>query len=325
MTGVGTDAEAQPLRVGLAQIAPVFLKRAETLNEVARRIEEAADKGCDIVAFPEIIVPGYPVWLDRTGGARFEDPDQKRLYARYLQEAVAPEAGHLDRACALAAERRIHVVLGIAEAAQDRGGHTIYCSRVFIDAEGHIASIHRKLMPTYEERLVWGPGDGHGLVTHRVGPFTVGALNCWENWMPLTRAALLAQGMNLHITTWPGQPRNTENSAPFFAFEGRTFVVAVSGILRAADIPDDVPLRGDIVGDAQPILTGGSAVAGPDGRWILPPIKDQVGVFTVDLDINRVREARQNFDPAGHYARPDVLRLTVNRRRLSAARFIDEE
>ena len=311
------------LRIGLAQIAPVFLNRSATLAEVIHRVDEAADAGCDIVAFPEIIVPGYPVWLERTGGARFDDPDQKALYARYLAEAVTPEAGHLDEVRTVAARRRIVVILGIGEAAKDRGGHTIYCSRVFIDREGQIASIHRKLMPTYEERLVWGPGDGHGLVTHRVGRFMVGALNCWENWMPLTRAALLAQGMDLHFASWPGQPRNTENSTPYFAFEGRSFVVSVSGVLRPEDIPDDVPLRAKIIGDGRPLLTGGSAAAGPDGKWILEPVADKIGVQVIDVDHRAVREARQNFDPAGHYARPDVLRLTVDRRRQSAAQFID--
>ena len=311
------------LRIGLAQIAPVFLNRRATLAEVVKRVNEAADEGCDIVAFPEIIVPGYPVWLERTGGARFDDPDQKRLYARYLKEAVVPEGGHLDAVRTAAAQRRIVVILGIGEAAKDRGGHTIYCSRVFIDRDGQILSIHRKLMPTYEERLVWGPGDGHGLVTHRVGPFMVGALNCWENWMPLTRAALLAQGMDLHIASWPGAPRNTENSTPFFAFEGRSYVASVSGVLRLEDVPDDVPLRDQIVADGGPLLTGGSAVAGPDGQWVLEPVPHTIGVLAVDIDASKVREARQNFDPAGHYARPDVLRLTVDRRRQSAADFID--
>ncbi len=312
------------LRVGLAQMAPVFLNRAATLQRVVQRIDEAADGGCAIVAFPEIIVPGYPVWLERTGGARFEDPDQQRLYALYLAESVIPEAGHLDGVCAIAARRRIVVVLGIAEAARDRGGHTIYCSRVFIDADGRIRSTHRKLMPTYEERLVWGPGDGHGLVTHPVGPFTVGALNCWENWMPLTRAALLAQGMDLHIASWPGNPRNTENSTPFFAYEGRSYVVSVAGLLRADDVPATVPLRDQILAQS-PLLTGGSAVAGPDGQWVLAPVQHREGVLTVTLDAQRVREARQSFDPAGHYARPDVLRLTVDRRRQTAAHFIDED
>ncbi len=311
------------LRIGLAQMAPVFLDRRATLAEVVRRIDEAADAGCHLVAFPEIIVPGYPVWLERTNGAQFDHPDQKRLYARYLQQAVTPEAGHLDEVRSTAARRRIVVILGVAEAARDRGGHTIYCSRVFIDTDGRIASVHRKLMPTYEERLVWGPGDGHGLVTHRVGNFTVGALNCWENWMPLTRAALLAQGMDLHVASWPGQPRNTENSTPFFAFEGRSYVASVAGVLRPEDIPDDVPLREQIVADGI-LLTGGSAVAGPDGRWVVAPVPNEIGVLTAELDAARVREARHNFDPAGHYARPDVLRLTVDRRRQSAAHFIDE-
>ena len=140
------------------------------------------------------------------------------------------EAGHLDAVCTAARTHDLTVVLGIVERAPDRGGHTLYCSVVTIRHDGSIGSVHRKLMPTYEERLCWGPGDGHGLRVHELGAFTLGSLNCWENWLPLARTALYAQGEDLHVAIWPGSRRNTEDITRFIAQEARSFVVSASSV-----------------------------------------------------------------------------------------------
>ncbi len=179
-------------------------------------------------------------------------------------------------------------------------------------------------MPTYEERLAWAAGDAAGLVTHRVGPFTVGALNCWENWMPLARAALYAAGEDLHVMLWPGDRRLTEQITRFVALESRSFVISVSGLLRAADVPLTVPHRDAMCGGDECFYNGGSCVAGPDGSWIVEPLTDREALIVVELNLNAVHRERQNFDPAGHYGRPDVLQLTVQRRRQTAAHFVDE-
>ena len=226
------------LTVALAQIAPVWLDRAATLAKVNSYVEQAARQGCGLVAFGEALVPGYPFWLEHTDGARFNSPLQKTIFAEYASQAVQPESGHLDEICATAARNRIAVYLGCVERPADRGAHSLYCSLVFIDPEGQIASIHRKLMPTYEERLVWAAGDGHGLRTHSVGPFVVGGLSCWENWMPLVRAALYAQGEDLHVAVWPGGIHNTCDITRFIALESRSYVASVSGLMRREDIGD---------------------------------------------------------------------------------------
>lgn len=322
------------MKIAIAQLAPVLLERDATLAKAAAAVREAGAAGARLVCFGETFAPAYPVWLSRTDGARFDDADQKRLHALYLDQAVrfgrnpAREPGDLADLCAVASKTGASVVIGVAERAADRGGHSLYCSRVFIAGDGpqagEIVSVHRKLMPTYEERLCWGVGDGAGLVTHAVGPFTVGGLNCWENWIPTARAALYAAGENLHVALWPGCARLTRDITRFIALESRSYVISAGALIRAADIPQDVPLRERIVRDeAETLYDGGSCVAGPDGSWLIEPVTEREALLYADLDPARVLEERQNFDPAGHYARPDVLRLTVDRRRQSAAEFLD--
>lgn len=315
---------AHSLTVALAQLAPVWLDREATIMKVLNAMDQAATEGAQLVCFGESLVPGYPFWLERTDGAVFESPTQKLLHARYLEQAVSVGAGHLGPVCERARDHELTVILGTAERAEDRGGHSIYCSLVYIGPDGEIRHVHRKLMPTHEERLSWSPGDGHGLRVQPCEPFTVGALNCWENWMPLPRAALYAQGENLHVAIWPGSQRNTRDITRFIAREGRSYVLSVSGLMRPADAPAKVPYRDEIFNDGEEFLAnGGSCIAGPDGEWVLEPQVDREGVFLATLDFRRVLEERQNFDPAGHYSRPDVTRLEVDRSRQSTATFLD--
>lgn len=315
------------LTVGIAQIAPVWLQRDATLAKIIDYTIQAADAGCELVVFGESLLPGYPIWLDLTDGARFNSPIQKRIHAHYVDQAVQIERGDLAPLQQVCAQRNIAAYVGIIERAANRGGHSVYCSLVYIDTNGEIQSVHRKLMPTYEERLTWASGDGHGLRTHKLGAFTLGGLNCWENWMPLPRAALYGLGEDLHIAVWPGNERNTRGTTCFLAREGRSYAIAASGFLRASDIPKETPHYELITADFQPndiICNGGSAIANPDGTWLVEPVIDEETLIVATLDHQCVREERQNFDPAGHYSRPDVTRLIVDRRRQSTIELIDE-
>jgi len=309
------------LRVGLAQMAPVWLDREATLEKVIETVDQAARAGCELVVFGEAFVPGYPFWLEHTGGARFDDPLQKTLFAHYAEQAVDIDRGDLDGVRAAARRNAIAIYLGMVERPRDRGGHSLYAGLAYIDAAGDIASLQRKLVPTYEERLVWGQGDGHGLRTHALGPFTVGGLNCWENWMPLVRAALYAEGEDLHISVWPGNPRNTTDIARFIAQEGRCYTIAAAGLLAREEVPRDFPEYAAVV-EQLPVTmaAGGSCIAAPCGDWVLAPVVGEAGLLTADLDPRAVHAARQNFDPSGHYARPDVTQLCLDRRRLVVCR-----
>ncbi len=311
------------LTIGMAQISPVWLNREKTIDKIELFIADAGKKKCNLLVFGEGILPGYPHWISLTNGAEFNSDVQKELHAHYIRNAIQIEAGELAEICKLAKDNKMAIYLGIIERARNRGGHSLYCSLVYIDTKGEIKSVHRKLQPTYEERLTWAAGDGNGLQVHELKQFSVGGLNCWENWMPLARTALYGLGENLHVAVWPGSDCNTQDITQFIAKESRSFVVSVSGLMRIEDFPKDTPHVEKILKNAPAILAnGGSCIAGPDGEWIVAPIIEKEGLTISTIDFNRVLEERQNFDPVGHYSRPDVTKLTINRERQSVVDFI---
>ena len=312
------------LKVALAQIAPVWLQKEQTIQKIENAIINAAKEKAELIVFGEALLPGYPFWIGLTNGAAWNSSVQKEIHAHYVQNSITIEKGELETICKLAKEHNIAIYLGIIERAQNRGGHSIYASLVYINQEGEIKSVHRKLQPTYDERLTWAPGDGHGLRVHPLKNFTVGGLNCWENWMPLPRAALYGQGENLHIAVWPGSDHNTKDITRFIARESRSFVISVSSLMNKTDIPKDTPHFNKIAKNAPEILVnGGSCIAGPDGEWILEPVINKEGLFYETLDFSKVLQERQNFDVVGHYSRPDVTKLEVNRERQSTVYFSD--
>lgn len=306
------------LKAGLAQISPVWLNKEQTTEKIRAYIQKAGSEHCDLVVFGEGLLPGYPFWLGLTQGAKFNSKMQKEIHAHYVRNSVRIEAGDMEPLCEAARINEVAAYVGIIERAEDRGGHSVYCSLVYINGQGEIKSVHRKLMPTYEERLAWAQGDGHGLRVHKLQEFTVGGLNCWENWLPLARASLYGLGEDLHVAVWPGSVRNTEDITRFIAKEARSYVISVGGLMSVKDFPENTPYRSEIVRDAaDPLTDGGSCIAGPDGSWVLEPIAGKEGLFTASIDFNRVLEERQNLDVTGHYSRPDVTRLIVNRERQS--------
>lgn len=231
------------MRVAAAQARSHWLDPAASTRKVVEWMERAAAEDVELVALPEAFLSGYPFWLELTGGARFDDPDQKRAYAAYLDASVDLAGAELATVTEAAGDLGVFVYLGVTERATHASNGTIYCTLVAVDPAQGIVSAHRKLIPTYEERLVWGQGDGHGLRVHSTAGMRVGGLSCWENWMPQARHALYAQGEQLHVSVWPGNPRNTQDIARFIALEGRVFSLAVCGLASLGDVPADFPLR----------------------------------------------------------------------------------
>ena len=303
------------MRIAAVQATPTFLNREGSIEIVLNRISEAAAGGADLVAFPEVFVPGYPIWLDRTNAAAWEDANQQAAYSLYLEQSVEVYGPEFATVVEAVRQAGLYAHVGVLPRAASIG--SAYCSLVAIDPSEGIVGIHRKLKPTFAERLVWADGDGAGLVAHEHCGVRLTGLNCWENWMPLARAAMYESGSQVHVAAWPGSVGLTEDITRFVAREGRLFVVSVGAIYRSEHVPDDFPLR-NALPEGERYHNGGTCVAGPDGEWVIEPVRNEEGIVWADLDIGEVAKQRQNFDPAGHYSRPDVLHLEVNRSRLTS-------
>lgn len=310
--------------VSAVQSAPVFLDAEATTAKVVSLIARAAGQGAKLVAFPETFLPGYPAWISVTDGAAFDSPRQKAAYAAYLDASVESNGPLMRRIVEAARDNGIFVYLGFAERGSAHGRHSIYCSLAAIHPEKGLVGVHRKLMPTYEERLVWSHGDGHGLKVHEWSGFRLGGLNCWENWMPLPRQALYELGENIHVAVWPGSSGLTADISKFIALESRSYVVSSGGLLTAADIPDAFPLKAEIVADGLGLCcTGGTRIVSPSGELLASVPDGEEGIAIAEVSLQRIGGARHNFDPAGHYSRPDVLRLRLDGRRQETLEFTD--
>ncbi len=306
------------VRAAAVQAAPAFLDRDATIEKAVALIAEAASAGARIIAFPETWVPGYPAWI--FGAAVWDDPAAKRVYARLQANAVEVPSRATDVLCAAARRAGACVVVGINERDARFSRGTLYNSQLFISAQGEILGVHRKLIPTHAERILWGQGDGSGLHVFPTPFGRVGGLVCWEHWMPLARFAMHAKGEQIHVAAWPDAPDTHHIASRHYAFEGRCFVICAASYLRSTDLPRDFELSDAMLsgaedeGDDDEILPGGSGIIGPDGRWLAGPVKGREEIVVADLDLGRIAEEQQALDTAGHYNRPDVFQLTVDER-----------
>jgi len=304
-------ANSGPFRVAAVQATPVFLDREATIAKGCALIAQAGAEGARIIAFPEVWVAGYPVWLDNAPGAALWDhPPAKRAFARLVASAVTVPGPETARLGAAARAAGAYVVMGIHEL----GGGTLYCSLLYFGPDGALLGVHRKLMPTYQERMLWGQGDGGGLIVLDTPLGRLGGLCCWEHWMPLARQALHERGETLHVAAWPSVHEMHQVASRGYAFEGRAFVVATGTVLRRRDLPDDLELLRAIPGEPGDFLQrGGSAIIGPDGLYLAGPVWEEETIVYADVDPERAVEERLTLDVAGHYSRPDVFQFRVNR------------
>jgi nitrilase len=297
------------VRVACCQVEPVVLDRDATLEKLARVAAEAAREGAELLVFPETFVPAYPssAWAKALAG--WADPSAKQAFALLARESVAVPGEACERLGAIAREHGVWLVTGVNEIDPERPG-TIYNALLYHAPDGSLALHHRKLVPTNHERLVWGQGDGRGLRAIPTPLGRIGGLICWENYMPLARFALYESGVEIYVASTADDGDAWQATLVHIARESRAFVVAPAHFQRAASYPDDFPLAALL--DGRDVLgRGGSAILGPDGAYLAGPLYDEEGVLYADLEPSRLAEERQRFDPAGHYHRPELLRLEL--------------
>src|SRR6184192_1784353 len=293
------------VKVACVQVEPVILDREATLDRLEQLAAEAAGNGAELVVFPETFVPVYPSSRWAKGFAGWQNEGAKRVFAQIAQNSVAVGSPAELRIGAAAKELGVWLVTGVNEVEPERPG-TIYNSLFYHSPDGELALNHRKLVPTNHERLIWGQGDGLGLHAVETGFGRVGGLICWENYMPLARTALYESGVELYIAPTADDGDGWQATLVHIARESRAFVIAPSHFQRAASYPDDFPLRRLLEG-LDVIGRGGSAIIAPDGSYLAGPAYDDEAILYAELDPARLDVARQRFDPAGPYHRPDVL------------------
>lgn len=300
------------VRVAIAQSSAVYLNAKASLAKALHFAEQAARSGAQLVAMGETWLPGYPAWLDYCPDAALWDhPPVKKIFAALRQNSIAvpgPETAALARA---AKKLGISIVIGVNERVDSGPGNgTLYNSLLTFTPDAGLANHHRKLVPTYTERMIWGQGDGRGLTAVDSPAGRVGGLICWEHWMPLARQAMHDSGELIHVAVWPTAHEIHQLASRHYAFEGRCFVLAVGVIMPASDIPTGLaPPKGKKKHEL--LLRGGSAIYAPDGRAIHAPVFDRETLITAELDLSETDEAKMTLDVTGHYARPDVFDLRI--------------
>jgi len=299
----------RPVTVACVQVEPAVFDRDATLERLSAHAADAARSGAELVVFPETFVSVYPssVWAKALAG--WGDPRAKAAFALLAESAVEVPGPAADRIGEIARSNGVWLVTGVNELDPARNG-TVYNTLLYHAPDGSLALTHRKLVPTNHERLVWGHGDGGGLRALETPLARIGGLVCWENYMPLARFSLYESGVEIYLAPTADDADEWQATLVHLARESRAFVVAPCHFQRASAYPSDFPLR-ELLDGHDLIGRGGSAILAPDGSYLAGPLYGEEGILYAELDPTRLREERQRFDPAGHYHRPDVLRLGV--------------
>jgi nitrilase len=305
-------AHPKQVRVAIAQSIPVYLDIQASLAKALDLIQQAAKRDAQLVAFGETWLPGYPAWLDVCpGAALWENAFAKDVFARLRANSLVVPGEEVNALREAARDLKIAIVIGVNERVDSGPGNgTLYNSLLTISEDGQLRNHHRKLVPTYTERLVWGNGDGRGIEAVPTSAGRVGGLICWEHWMPLARMAMHNSGEHIHVAVWPTVHELHQLASRHYAFEGRCFVLAVGLLMPAEDLPrelrDGAALQ---TSDSHWIERGGSAIIGPDSRYVLDPVFDREELLVSDLDLTQIDRELMTFDVSGHYARPDLFRF----------------
>ncbi|MEM7356377.1 MAG: carbon-nitrogen hydrolase family protein, partial [Acidobacteriota bacterium] len=298
---------ARSLTVAIVQ-ATTESSAEQHLDKTAQLIEQAAREGARLVVFGETWLGGYPAWLDHCREvALWGHEATKEAYADYRRRSITVPGDETERLGRLAADLGVVLVIGASERVDAGPGNgTLYNTLLTFDASGELINHHRKLVPTYTERLVWGPGDGHGLRALPTAAGRVGGLVCWEHFMPLARQKLHRDGEEVHVAVWPTVVEMHQVASRHYAFEGRCFVLAAGQLMHEDDIPAGLSIAEGRTDDGL-LLRGGSAVIAPDGSYLAGPTFDQEQILMAELDFGLIDQEAMTLDVSGHYQRPDLF------------------
>jgi nitrilase len=304
------------LPVAVVQAAPAMFDTQRTLHKLADRAAEAARSGAKLVVFPEAFVSGYPKGHDFGVSVGLRTAEGRDEFRRLYESAIEVPGDATTFIGNVARKHAIHLVVGVIE----RDGGTLYCTALLFGPDGHLLGKHRKLMPTAMERIIWGTGDGSTLPVVSTGIGKIGAVICWENYMPLLRTAMYAKGIELYCAITVDDRDTWLPTVTHIALEGRCFVLSACQVLRRSDLPAGYPVE-RFAAAQEMLIRGGSCVIGPLGQVLAGPKYGEECILTAELDFAELPRAKFDFDVVGHYARPDVFHLEVNEQPMKAVTF----
>lgn len=296
----------ESVRAAVVQASSVFFDRKGSIEKTIQLTSDAAAKGAELIVFPEAFISAYPRGMDFGAVVGARSDEGREMFRRYWASSVDVPGPDVDILAATAQNHKVHLVIGVIE----RDGGTLYCTVLFFSPEGFLGK-HRKLMPTASERLVWGFGDGSTLPVYDTPLGKLGAVICWENYMPLMRMAMYSKGIQLYCAPTADNRDSWLASIRHIALEGRCFVLSCNQFVRAKDYPDDLCPSSN---PEDIISRGGSCIVDPFGNFLVEPHFEDETILMADLDMAEIARGKYDFDVVGHYARPDVFQLLVNER-----------
>jgi len=303
------------VRASAIQAAPIYLDLAGSVQKARELIVEASSLGAKLVVFPETWLPGYPAWLDCCRDvALWDHSPVKRVFARLMENSVVVPGPATEALSEAARENNVVLNIGVHERVTTGPGRgTLYNTMLTFGADGSLLNRHRKIMPTYTERMIWGQGDGSSLRAVETNVGRIGGLICWEHWMPLARQVLHQSGEDVHIAAWPQVKEMNLVASRHYAFEGRCFVIACGAMMKASELPEELEPIEALDRDSF-VLNGGSAIIAPDGSVIAGPVFNEETILTADLDLTLIAEESLALDVTGHYSRSDIFDVKLKPR-----------
>ena len=309
--------EERTVRVAVVQAAPAIFDREKTMEKALALISEAAEKGANLVVFPEAFIPCYPRGLSFGFAMGSRTMEGRKDFQRFYDNCVAVPGPDVDRLANSAGENKVYLAMGVNEKNGNGLDGTIHCCVLFFGPDGSFLGRHRKLKPTGSERTIWGEDDGSTLTVVDTAYGKMGALICWENYMPLARTALYQKGVQLYLAPTADQRDEYQCTLRHIAIEGRCFVIACNQYVERSMYPKDLNGYKELESQPDVMCRGGSCVINPFGQYVAGPSFGGEEILLSDLDLDEIARGKADLDVVGHYARPDIFELVLHERKSS--------